>query len=170
MEAFRREYQRRFDKINISSIPLNAVRLNEKNLGIVIHEARQVLQFYFENVVLKYRGASVEDLFREANIDGDDWTQYTGSVLEIIFGHGILTPLEDSHDIFNLDVDHLDLGKFAEMIASSEWKDELEDVQANYTPESSIVAVGLPSKALYEVLLFNLSKSGANLIQFRPKR
>ena len=62
------------------------------------------------------------------------------------------------------------MGKFAEMIASSEWKDELEDVQANYTPESSIVAVGLPSKALYEVLLFNLSKSGANLIQFRPKR
>ena len=106
MEAYRREYQRRLDKINISSIPLNAVRLNEKNLGIVIHEARQVLQFYFENVVLKYRGVSVEDLFREANIDGDDWTQYTGSVLEIIFGHGILTPLEDSHDIFNLDVDH----------------------------------------------------------------
>lgn len=160
-------FNERLKNLGIDKVRLNDVRLTEKNLDIVIHEAKRAIQFYYESAILKYKNKTADDLFKEANLDGQDWTEYTGFVLEKIFGHGILTPLEDSHDFFNLEVDHLDLGKYADMIATSNWRDDLDDVQANYQPESSIVSVKLPE------IMFNnrLSQPWNNdyRVHFKPK-
>ena len=136
-------YKEKLDKLekNLDKRKLQDVRLSDKNLNIFLNEAVRIVQFNYENIINKYNKVSVEDLFNDARIESNDWQTFTGYVVEDIFGVGILTPLEDTHESFSLEVDHLNLSKYTEMIATSELRDDLDLVMAQYNPKSLKVSV-----------------------------
>ena len=72
-----------------------------------------------------------------------------GSILEEIFGNGFLIPLEDTDNYFHLDVNHLDLSKYTEMIVNSELRDDLDVVMAKYNPKKSRVFVTINKYSQY---------------------
>jgi hypothetical protein len=69
----------------------------------------------------------------------------SGIVLEKIFGTGILTPLEETDDCFNLSVNHLNLGKYSKMIQKSDLRDDLDAMDSNYNPSRNRIIVDMPS-------------------------
>ena len=85
------------------------------------------------------------------NNDDTDWVTFAGVFLEDIFGAGILSPLEESHDVFNLKVDHLNLGKYTSMIADSQLRDDLDVVLTTYAPEKKNFGVNIPEGSFESV-------------------
>lgn len=138
----------KLDKLerSLNKRKLKDVRMSHKNLNIFLNEAVRIVQFNYENIINKYKKATVEDLFNEAHLESNDWQTFTGHIVEEIFGAGILTPLEDTHESFNLEVDHLNLSKYTEMIATSELRDDLDLVMINYKPDSNHVSVRIPEE------------------------
>ena len=53
------------------------------------------------------------------SVDNGVWMAYTGLLFEKFFGPGVLTPLEDTDDCFELKVDHLNLT--TKMIKAVNW-------------------------------------------------
>ena len=68
--------------------------------------------------------------------------------MEEIFGTGFATPLEQTDCVFSLEVDHLNLEKYAKMISNSELRDDLDIVNTNYRPRRTHVVVNLPSETI----------------------
>ena len=133
---------------NIYSSKLSQIRLNEKSLTIVLHEAAKLAKHYYEEVILKYNDKSSTQMFMKKCLEENDWTAFAGQLLEAIFGEGILVPLEETHDFFNLEIDHLNLSKYTAMIASSEIRDDLDLARIKYSPQSESVSISIPERDL----------------------
>jgi len=131
-------------KKKIYSSKLSQIRLNEKSLAIVLHEATKLVKHYYEEVILKYNNESSKQMFMKKCIEENDWTAFAGQLLEAIFGDGILVPLEETHDFFNLEIDHLNLNKYTAMIANSEIRDDLDLAKIKYSPKSESVSINIP--------------------------
>jgi hypothetical protein len=56
-----------------------------------------------------------------------------------------LTPLEDSDEFFSLEVNHLNLLKYSEMISHSEMRDDLDLVNTNYNPICGHISINMPN-------------------------
>ena len=56
-----------------------------------------------------------------------------------------MTPLEDSDEFFSLEVNHLNLKKYSEMIANSTVRDDLDLISTNYSPKSGHIIIDMPS-------------------------
>jgi hypothetical protein len=64
--------------------------------------------------------------------------------LEKVFSVGILTPLENTDKYFSIEVNHLNLSKYTEMIANSELRDDLDAYFIKYNPKRNNISFGLP--------------------------
>ncbi len=176
-EPFNKIYTTRLEKLNkqINDRNLSKVRLSEKNLGIVMNETTRMIEFYYENVILKYRGESSNEMFKKLELEDKDWRLIAGQVLEKIFGAGILVPIEDSDDYFNLEINHLNLERYAEMIAKSELKDDLDDLRTRYNPQAKNLVVSIPENnnlqmfGSFPVLYTEHSSSLVSLIVYKAK-
>jgi hypothetical protein len=171
IEIYNKEYEKICnERINvlqktIINSKISHVRLNENSLKIVLHQSSKIVKFYYENVILKYKKESVKKFFEDKSIDENDWTALTGYVLENLFGSGILTPLEETfEDSFNLEVDHLNLLKYSQMIANSEIRDDLDVVITNYTLDKESVSISIPE---ISNLMF---KPNENYLNLYPNR
>lgn len=69
---------------------------------------------------------------------------FTRKYLETMFGFGFLTPLEDTDTVFKLDINHLNLEKYSEMIISSNLRDDLDEVTIQYNPNSESLQIESP--------------------------
>ncbi len=176
-EPFNKIYTTRLEKLNkqINDRNLSKVRLSEKNLGIVMNETTRMIEFYYENVILKYRGESSNEMFKKLELEDKDWRLIAGQVLEKIFGAGILVPIEESDDYFNLEINHLNLERYAEMIAKSELKDDLDDLRTRYNPQAKNLVVSIPENnnlqmfGSFPVLYTEHSSSLLSLIVYKAK-
>jgi len=150
-------YQHRLNKLKkqINSQDLSKARLSQSNLEIVLHETTKIVQFYYESSILKYRGQSSDEMFKQLELEDNDWKQIAGKVLEEIFGTGILVPVEESDDYFNLEIKHLNLEKYAEMIANSKLNDDLDDLNTRYFPKSESLDIKIPENNMGMFLVFS---------------
>lgn len=146
-QEYRTVYNNRLKEISVSK-GKNRIKLTEDNLQIVLREGSEIVKLNYEHVILKYRKSTCKDLFEGYSIDEGDWIAYTGRILEIIFDRGILTPLEKSHDSFELQVNHLNLEKYTQMIAKSKLRDDLDEVMTVYRPESEGVSIAIPERGV----------------------
>ena len=137
-----------FKMLNDSSYRFQNVRLSEENLNLVLNKGTDIVRDHYENLILKYANKSSQKLFDDVNIRVNDWRAFAGLKLETIFGNGILTPLEESHNFFNLEVNHLNLKKYTKMIADSKLRDDLDSVRTDYKPKSEYLLVDLPHRGL----------------------
>ena len=131
-----------------SSHRLQNVRLSEENLNLVLQKGADIVREHYENLILKYANKSSQKMFDDASIRVNDWRAFAGLKLETIFGEGILTPLEESHNFFNLEVNHLNLKKYTKMIADSKLRDDLDLVRTDYKPKSEYLSVELPRRGI----------------------
>ena len=76
------------------------------------------------------------------SVDNGVWMAYTGLLFEKFFGPGVLTPLEDTDDCFELKVDHLNLT--TKMINASKLRADLDKLFERYSPKSKFVTVNIP--------------------------
>lgn len=123
---------------------LSKIRLNENDLAVLLAKSTELVEKHFTESILPYKNQTKADLFAEKGINDDDWTTFTGTILEEIFGSGILTPLEETHNYFSLKVDHLNLEKYTRMIADTELRDDLDKVHTVYQPKRGHVPIDLP--------------------------
>lgn len=164
-ENYIKVYNERMKSVSWNRIP--KARLTDENLRIVLSKTTQIVKHYYENFIFKYDNVTRGEFFeKECNMpvlnnNDTDWVTFAGVFLEDIFGAGILSPLEESHDVFNLKVDHLDLGKYTRMIADSQLRDDLDVVLATYAPEKKNFAVHIPEESYESVF------SPANRVGYR---
>ncbi len=145
-EKFLRLYEERTKNIQFYRTN-EKVRLTKENLQIVLLEGTELVKLNYEHVIQRYKNDGCEKLFKAACVDNYDWTAYTGVLLERIFGVGILTPIEDTDDCFDLKVDHLNLAKYTKMINESKLRDDLDKVFERYSPKSKFVSINIPEKS-----------------------
>ena len=60
--------------------------------------------------------------------------------------------MEETHCYFSLDVNHLNLEKYARMIAESELRDDLDCVLAKYNPQRGHTPIPLPGEENLQLL------------------
>ena len=145
-------YEQRNLRLNCASYTPNRARLSEENLKVVLNQATQIIKQNYEHIIFKYDDMTRERFFELQNMsvlnkDESDWVLYAGEFLESIFGAGVLKPIEEIDDVFDLKVDHLNLGKYARMVAESELRDDLDVVLGRYVAEREHVTVDIPEKS-----------------------
>ncbi len=64
-----------------------------------------------------------------------------------VFSSSFLSPLEDSDTCFKLEVEHLNLRRYLEMLKSSEFRDDLDVVSAVPSPKGKPLQVPSPKDA-----------------------
>lgn len=80
--------------------------------------------------------------------------------MEKIFGTGFLIPIEKTDVFFRLDVNHLDLTKYTNMIAQSDLRDDLDLVMARYNPKSSHFVISMPQ---FDTSVFDAQNSHSSI-------
>lgn len=128
----------------LSHTSLQSIRLKSNDLTTIISKTADILKKQTENFILPYRGISTKKFFDELKLDENDWQTYSEIFLEDIFGEGILTPIEETDIYFSLDVNHLNLTRYTEMIAKAEPRDDLDSFRQDYKPESKFLNITEP--------------------------
>ena len=90
--------------------------------------------------------------------------------MEKVFSVGILTPLESTDKYFSIEVNHLNLSKYTEMIANSELRDDLDAYFIKYNPKRNNISFTVPEIHLeelinnkYDINLFSDAASNSKL-------
>lgn len=151
--------------LNLFNKGLGKIRLSENDLRVVQHEATRLVKFNYENVILKYNGQTSKEMLEKISLRKNDWSGFTGRILEEIFGVGIMKPLEEMHEVFELKVDHLNLVKYTNMIAKSQIRDDLDVVMTKYNPEVDKVRVEIHEQSVMET--FRIKKEARDFIGSR---
>jgi hypothetical protein len=128
---------------------------------------------YYTKYILKYQNQSSLEIFQQKMLIEDDWMGmfidliyiylkyfqiiinlkgFTGSILEKVFSVGILTPLESTDKYFSIEVNHLNLSKYTEMIANSELRDDLDAYFIKYNPKRNNISFEIPDINLDELV------------------
>ena len=85
--------------------------------------------------------------WEQRNLLPDDWTGLTETMLTKVFSPGFLCPLEETDAAFKLDVQHINLSAYMEMLATAEHSEELATINTVIDSKqySRDYAVGLPA-------------------------
>ncbi|RNA21147.1 hypothetical protein BpHYR1_011891 [Brachionus plicatilis] len=143
VKKYEKEANKRLSHLNkiIKNHQSSKIRLSEKDLKIVVLEAAKIIKKHYLDSILNFMNKKPHALFVENNLRDDDWKGLAEIELETLFGKGFLCPLEETDYYFSLSIDHLNLAKYTDMLASSEIRDDLEKVNIKYTPKSEILTI-----------------------------
>ncbi|CAF1617114.1 unnamed protein product, partial [Didymodactylos carnosus] len=77
----------------------------------------------------------METFWNELDLEQNDWLGLASKLLQELFCKEFLTPLEQTDAFYSLEVDHLNLSKYAQMIDEANIHDDLDVVTSVYLPE-----------------------------------
>jgi hypothetical protein len=112
IELYQKEINKRYSILSTikSNLSVSSVRFTEKNLKILLNEATVLVENYYEKLILKYLDKTKDNFLNDITVISEkNWRAFTTTILEEIFGVGVLTPLENHDDFFNLNVSYFNL-------------------------------------------------------------
>lgn len=114
------------------------IRLSENDLTAVLIEGTKLVEKWYPTRIFSYYNRQqIEKFWNDQDLESNDWFGLTSKLLQQIFCHDFLTPLEQTDVYYSLQVEHLTLSKYARMINSADLRDDLDVVTSVYLPETS---------------------------------
>ncbi|ESO09434.1 hypothetical protein HELRODRAFT_168417 [Helobdella robusta] len=114
------------------------IRLTSRELKVVIAQSSKMLESFYPNRIFRIMSKTEARFWEDRNLDYRDWQGLATQLLTEVFSSSFLIPLEEIDTCFKLDVTHLNLSKYLEMLKSSEFRDDLDVVSALHTPKGDI--------------------------------
>ncbi|XP_005097291.1 uncharacterized protein LOC101859401 [Aplysia californica] len=118
------------------------IKLAEADLKLtILYTSRLLEEFYPEHVIRRMKH-SEEDFWEQLDLEFRDWRGFAMKKLKEIFAPSFLVPLEETDNSFQLKVNHLNVKRYADMLATAEIHDDLDLVVELHTPEGDINVSG----------------------------
>ncbi|XP_056019360.1 uncharacterized protein LOC125672084 isoform X3 [Ostrea edulis] len=116
------------------------IKLPERELKITILQgAKMVEKFYMERV-LPQINLTEEYFWERKMLEYRDWRGLTSKLFAEAFSKAFLIPLDESDNFFRLEVKHLNLSRYTDMLASGNCRDDLDLVTEVHSPNGDMVA------------------------------
>lgn len=126
---------------------LPQIRMQRQALNSVLKKAQEMVKsFCIDRLFPMLTPDEIVAFWEQRNLLDDDWNGLTKTFLIKVFSPGFLCPLEETDTAFKLEVQHINLSSYMEMLASAEHSEELTTI--NTVIDSDYYdrgyAVGLP--------------------------
>ncbi|XP_076073157.1 uncharacterized protein LOC143044850 isoform X3 [Mytilus galloprovincialis] len=144
------QVQNREKKLNTGINPMTQrkIKLQERQLKLtILHAAKMLQDFYPKKIFTRKALFSEEDFWEDEQLKFRDWRGLACKKLKDLFSDGFLIPLEGTDTHFQLEVQHLHLGRYVEMVKTGDFHDDL-DIVTEVHSTSGDVAVKRPSADL----------------------
>jgi hypothetical protein len=116
----------------------NRIKLTSRELKVTVTQTAKLLESFYPDHVMRQLQKSEDEFWEGRHLDINDWQGLATQLLSEIFTSSFLTPLEESDTCFKLEVAHLSLVRYMEMLKSAEFRDDLDVVSAVHTPKGDI--------------------------------
>ncbi|XP_067672611.1 uncharacterized protein [Haliotis asinina] len=115
------------------------IKLPEKDLKLTILLTSKLLErFYPEHILARMQLQSEDEFWESMHLEPKDWKGFACKKLAMVFSKPFLLPLEETDNYFELKVDHIDLSRYVNMLATAEFSDDLDLITEVHTPTSDI--------------------------------
>lgn len=114
------------------------IRLTSRELKVVIAQTSKMLEDFYPEHVIQRLMKREEDFWEDRHLEQGDWQGLATQLLTEVFSSSFLTPLEETDTCFKLQVHHLNLLRYLEMLKSAEFRDDLDVVSTVHTPKGDI--------------------------------
>ncbi|CAF0727699.1 unnamed protein product [Didymodactylos carnosus] len=144
------------------------IRLTETNLSLVLIEAGQLVKKWYPQRILPYLQKDIELFWNSYDLEQDDWIGLASKLLKELFFDHILVPLEHTDAHYSLQIDHLSLKKYVDMIIEAKVRDDLDAVTSVYLPQCKDKNV-YTRKARHHGLLYRFFNCGPKYLYHNDK-
>ncbi|KAK2155090.1 hypothetical protein LSH36_249g00040 [Paralvinella palmiformis] len=124
------------------------IKLSSRELKVTIAQTAKMLEDFYPEHVIDRLPQSADEFWETRHLENNDWQGLATQLLTEIFSSSFLTPLEDTDNCFKLQVEHMSLTRYIEMLKSAEFRDDLDIVNTVHTPKGDI-DVDAPYVELY---------------------
>uniref|UniRef100_T1J1W8 Uncharacterized protein n=1 Tax=Strigamia maritima TaxID=126957 RepID=T1J1W8_STRMM len=114
------------------------IKLMPRELKLTIKQAAIMQEKFYPPHIFQRLAMSEADFWEGKGLSFRDWPGLAGLTLSEIFSQDFLTPLEDVDTRFRLHVQHMNLFRYAEMLRTAEYRDDLDVVSTVHTPKGNI--------------------------------
>lgn len=134
------EVDKRKQRLNTGLNPdlQTRIRLTSRELKVVIAQTSKMLEDFYPEHVIRRLAKRENDFWEDRHLEQDDWQGLATQLLTEVFSTSFLTPLEETDTCFKLQVHHLNLMRYIEMLKSAEFRDDLDVVSTVHTPKGDI--------------------------------
>ena len=110
-------------------------------IQVMIAQTAKMLEGFYPDRVLERLDLTEEEFWERKRLEEGDWQGLATQLLTEVFSSGFLTPLEQTDICFKLEVQHLNLVRYLEMLKSAEFRDDLDVVSTVHTPKGGRILV-----------------------------
>ncbi|KAK2178211.1 hypothetical protein NP493_553g00000 [Ridgeia piscesae] len=114
------------------------VKVSGRELKVILLQTANMLQEFYPRRVLHRLPQSQDSFWEGRHLEPDDWQGLASQLLAEVFSTAFLTPLEATDTCFRLEVQHLNLSRYIDMLKSAEFRDDLDVVSTIHTPKGDI--------------------------------
>ncbi|ESO83920.1 hypothetical protein LOTGIDRAFT_108137 [Lottia gigantea] len=114
------------------------IKLPEGDLKLTVLYTAKLLESFYPEHVIKRLLTTEEEYWESQHLEFRDWKGLACKKLSDIFTRYFLMPLEETDNSFELKVEHLNLSRYVDMLAKSEYHDDLYVVSHQQSPPASI--------------------------------
>jgi len=114
------------------------IKLTSRELKVTVSQTTKMLESFYPEHVIKRLPGREETFWEQHNLEPNDWQGLATQILSEVFSTSFLTPLEETDICFKLQVEHLNLVRYMEMLKSAEFRDDLDIVSTVHTPKGDI--------------------------------
>ncbi|KAI0224495.1 hypothetical protein LSAT2_024502 [Lamellibrachia satsuma] len=114
------------------------VKVSGRELKVIILQTANMLEEFYPSRVIRRLSLSEEMFWESRHLEAEDWRGLASQLLAEVFSSAFLTPLEATDTCFRLEVQHLNLMRYVDMLKSSEFRDDLDVVSTIHTPKGDI--------------------------------
>ncbi|XP_052759604.1 uncharacterized protein LOC128202638 [Mya arenaria] len=142
------------------------VKLPERQLKLTILQAAHMLEDFYPGHVISQLTYKEKDFWEKKALEFRDWRGLASQKLSTIFSPSFLVPLEATDSMFQLKVQHLNLGRYVSMMESTDVHDDL-DVVTEVHSNTGEITTRAPS---LDVSYFNPTESIVQTNHYRTLR
>lgn len=114
------------------------VKLRIDDLKLSIAACSVMLENFYPSHVINRLPISEEDFWSQKNLEFQSWKGLASVILCEIFSSSFLTPLEEADTTFRLEVEHINLSEYISMLASGEYREDLDSIDTVNTAKGKI--------------------------------
>jgi len=96
------------------------------------------LEDFYPDHILQRLHRPEAQFWDDCHLEPGDWQGLATQLLTEVFSTSFLTPLEETDTCFQLQVRHMNLIRYLEMLKSAEFRDDLDVVSTVHTPKGDI--------------------------------
>ncbi|XP_022314520.2 uncharacterized protein LOC111119021 isoform X2 [Crassostrea virginica] len=116
------------------------IKLPERELKITILQGAKMLEKFYTERVFPLINMTEEEFWEMKMLEFRDWRGLASKKFSEIFSKAFLIPLDGTDNLFRLEVKHLNLSRYTRMLASGNYRDDLDLVTEVHSPNGDVVA------------------------------